>query len=142
MISFSIGFWLNFILQNPLLIIGFYIQKYRKNTNTKNGIIKHLFLLYSELWRFYWCRNITTRILSSEIVDHNIPFNRFFSFFFIFKIILHPGSYAIYPYYIKSHFILILTIRNLKVFCNIGILYYNYRRFKGVLYFGKSWLTF
>ena len=32
------------------------------------------------------------------------------------------------------------TIRNLKVFCNIGILYY--RRFIGVLYFGNLWSTF
>ena len=73
----------------------------------------------------------------------------YFYFIFIFILLYFNASIILYLPLLKTKpkdsviwYVMIdfWTIRNLKVFCNIGILYY--RRFIGVLYFGNLWSTF
>ena len=50
-------------------LIGFYVQKYPKNTTSKNGIIRPLSLLLSELWPIYWFQDFITKILGCEFFE-------------------------------------------------------------------------
>ena len=67
-------FQVNFVWLLPILflldfevLIWYNLQKYHKNTTSKNGIIRPLSLLLSELWPIHWFQEFTIRILCGEL---------------------------------------------------------------------------